>query len=91
MLKEDLEVTRMRGYALDRQEHELETYCIGAPIFDQHGTPIGACSISGRDSQIVANRMFELGAEVTRVAGEISRRMGYVPARPSQVRRGMKG
>ncbi|NDJ61382.1 MAG: IclR family transcriptional regulator [Chloroflexi bacterium] len=76
----DLEATRARGYAVDDQEHEPETYCLGAPIFDAQGAVIGACSISGSDPAIIAGRVRELAPKIMHTAQEISRRMGYVPA-----------
>lgn len=73
------------GFAVDRSEHEQRTYCVGAPIFNEHGRVIAACSISGADPEIVRKRLSQLSARVTDAAQEISRRMGYVPARPSQI------
>ena len=43
----DLAPTRERGYAVDRAEHVLGTYCIAAPIFDAQHQPIAAIGISG--------------------------------------------
>lgn len=43
---EDLEATRRRGYAVDRQEHMLGSFCVAAPIFGPGQTPLGAISIS---------------------------------------------
>lgn len=84
-LKEDLTVTRARGYAVDTQEHEANTFCIGAPIFDRKGQVIAACSISGASSDMVTDRLVDLSAHVVETAQEISRRMGYVPTRASSV------
>src|SRR5690606_1239181 len=41
----DLEQTRQRGYAIDNQEHEVRTFCLGAPVLDHRGHVIGSCSI----------------------------------------------
>jgi len=84
-LLKDLEETRSRGYALDIEEHEQGTYCIGAPIFNERGCVIGACSISEADPEIVRGRLPELSSRVMHTAQEISRRMGYVPSTPSRV------
>ncbi|MDK3158206.1 IclR family transcriptional regulator [Kamptonema cortianum] len=89
-LREDLLRTRARGYSVDNQEHELDTYCIGAPIFDGQGNVIGACSVSGRDPEIIGSRLEALASSVADTAQETSRRMGYVPARMSMVHRVMK-
>ena len=80
-LREELAATRARGFAIDNQEHELHTFCIGAPIFDASGRVIAACSISGADPEIVGRRLPELSQRVREVAQEASRRMGFVPSR----------
>ena len=84
-LREELAATRARGFAIDNQEHELRTFCIGAPIFDAGGRVIAACSISGADPEIVGRRLPELSQRVREVAQEASRRMGFVPARQALV------
>ncbi len=75
----ELEESRRRGYALDREEHELGTFCVGSPIFDEQGQVIGSCSISGPDPAIVAARLPDFSAAVRYTAQEVSRRMGFVP------------
>jgi DNA-binding IclR family transcriptional regulator len=82
-LNEELAKTRQRSYSLDVEEHELNTFCIGAPVFDRKGQVIGACSISGASPAIVGDRLDDLSVHVTDAAQEISRRMGYVPSRAS--------
>lgn len=85
-LRKELAVSRARGYAVDNQEHELNTFCVGAPIFNASRTVIGACSISGIDPEIAGARLPVLANSVIQTAQEISRRMGYVPERMSMVR-----
>lgn len=81
----DLEQTRQRGYAIDNQEHEMRTYCLGAAVLDQRGDVIGACSISGADREIIHRRLDDLAPQIVATAQDISRRMGYVPPTPSRV------
>jgi DNA-binding IclR family transcriptional regulator len=81
----ELEETRARGYAIDRGEHEAGLYCVGAPILDKAGQVVGACSVSGRNKEIVRGRVEELSTRVMYTAQEISRRLGYVPDRLSAV------
>lgn len=81
----DLEATRRRGFSIDNQEHELNTYCLGAPIFNAQGLVAGACSISGVDPQIIQSRQLELANLVQYTAQEISYRMGYVLPTPSKI------
>jgi len=84
-LHQELEETRARGYAIDRGEHEVGNYCVGAPILNHDGQVIGACSVSGADPEMIGGKLPEFSARVMYTAQEISRRMGYVPARLSSV------
>ncbi|OGO38478.1 MAG: hypothetical protein A2W35_17130 [Chloroflexi bacterium RBG_16_57_11] len=84
-LLEDLRATRYRGFSIDNQEHEMNTYCIGAPIFNAQGHVVGACSISGADPEITISRQLEFANLVQYTAQEISRRMGYVLPTPSKI------
>ncbi len=84
-LLQDLERVRQRGYALDAEEHELKTYCVGVAIFDGSQRVIGACSVSGNDPQIIDHRLAEIASQVRYTAQEISRRMGFVPGAASQI------
>lgn len=80
-LKQALALTRACGYAVDNQEHEAHTYCVGAPVFDERGGVLGACSVSGSDEEIVGLRLESIAASVAQTAQEISRHMGYIPPR----------
>ncbi len=84
-LWKELTETRARGYAIDRQEHEQNTYCVGAPIFDARGRVIGACSISGTDPGILGIRQADLSQRVRFMAQEAGRRMGFIPSRQALV------
>jgi len=84
-LKTELAATRARGYAIDNEEHEAATHCLGAPVFDANGRIVGACSISGTDPSLLNSRQEELSRLIMRTAHEISRRMGYVPSRISSL------
>lgn len=80
-LNAELNAIRNQGFAVDNSEHEPETYCIGAPIFNARGRVLGACSISGVDPEIVGGRLTAIAGQVVQTAQRISRHMGYVPAR----------
>ena len=45
--REELRLTRERGYALDNMESEIGTRCVAVPIKNANGLPVGAMSISG--------------------------------------------
>lgn len=82
-LHQELEDSLQRGYAVDNQEHEAGTFCLGAVIRNPQGEPIGGCSVSGTDEYIIKDPPNSLADDLLYVAQEISRRMGYVPATPS--------
>lgn len=82
-LHRELEETRARGYAIDRAEHEVSTYCVGAPILDWSGEVVAACSVSGQNVEITGGKLDDFAARVVYAAQEISRRLGYVPDSPS--------
>ena len=46
-LKQEMLVTRQRGYAVDRMEHEFGIKCVSLPIRGADGRVIAAISISG--------------------------------------------
>jgi len=83
-LRHELALTKYRGYAVDRAEHEANTFCIGAPIFGLGKHVVGACSISGADPEILGGRMDGLVESVVSAAEDVSRRMGYVPSTATQ-------
>lgn len=45
-LRADLAEVRRLGYALDDEENESTVRCLGAPVLDDEGNPLGAVSIS---------------------------------------------
>jgi DNA-binding IclR family transcriptional regulator len=78
-LRDELLLTRKRGYSVDNEEHEVRTYCLGAPIFDAKGQVIGSCSISGRNPDILGAKLDYYVTSIRQASHEISRHMGFVP------------
>lgn len=78
-LKEDLEKTRTRGYAVDRAEYMQGMYCVGSPIFDYRGFPIGAISVSSMSETILDDSEEQVQLELMRASMEISGYFGYTP------------
>jgi IclR family acetate operon transcriptional repressor len=70
----DLEESRSRGYALDREEFEDGVGCIAA-IITQKGQVVGAMSISGPSSRILGAHTERLAAEIVRGAAVISQQL----------------
>ena len=54
-LRNELEIIRRNGYAVDDCEHELGVYCLAAPVFDASGNPIAGLSISGSELYVKPN------------------------------------
>ena len=75
----ELKKTRERGYAEDREEFLIGVSCMGAPIFDHTGLPVGSISISGNEAELYGNNMSRLVSDLKRIATEISYKMGFVP------------
>jgi DNA-binding IclR family transcriptional regulator len=82
-LIKDIEMTRGRGYSLDRGEYLVGMACIGAPIYDRFHKAIGSVSLSGSPKKVLKSNIEEKAQRLIEVAAEISRNMGYLPeARP---------
>lgn len=79
-LADDLRETRLRGYAIDREEAVAGLGCLGAPIFERTGKVAGSISLSGRSQRVFGKNMEALADDLVRTASEISQYMGYFPA-----------
>ncbi|MEG1584241.1 MAG: IclR family transcriptional regulator [Anaerovorax sp.] len=82
--REDLEsrlrVVREKGYSKDDEEFVGGLISFGAPIFDYHGKPVAAISVSCpkyRYEESVDKNYFS--SRVVQVALEISKQLGYRP------------
>ncbi len=77
-LREILEETKQRGYSIDDEEYVIGLICFGAPIFDYHGNPIAAISISCPKYRYVESKHLEMYANyILAAASKISEQMGY--------------
>lgn len=82
-LERSLQDIRERGFATDNEEHEVGTFCIGAPFYEAENRVAGAISISGRNPDLLAGLLSERSQMVVQAAQAISARLGYVESRPS--------
>ncbi len=78
-LREDLERTRQRGYAVDLEEFIQGIRCVAVPIRSAAGAAVGALSLSGSVFQVRDDTVERFGALLQDAAYEISGRLGYIP------------
>lgn len=76
-LREELDKTRERGYALDNEEIVIGIGCVAAPVFAFSNQVIAAISISGNADLILRQRRDECIADVKQAARSIAYGMGY--------------
>jgi IclR family KDG regulon transcriptional repressor len=76
-MKTELERVRSRGFAEDDEESMAGAYCVGAPVLDSGGAPVGAISISGPTTRfergLAGNAIAQLQAAIAKIRTE----MGY--------------
>jgi DNA-binding IclR family transcriptional regulator len=81
-LQEELKQVRRQGYAVDRGEHEVEVWCVAAPIFDMIGDAVAALSISGPAGRMAPlEENCALVQKAKKTARTISIKLGFSPDR----------
>lgn len=80
ILEQDLETSRARGFAVDRDEKSLGMRCIAAPVYDANGEAVAGISVSGPTSRISDDDIARLGDQVAKAARDLSAAMGAVVA-----------
>jgi IclR family KDG regulon transcriptional repressor len=75
-LKENLQLVRERGWALDDQENEPHIRCVGAPVRDIEGKVCAAISISGLATRFDGEYLFKLSEDVMIAAKKLSEKIG---------------
>src|SRR5712692_11612999 len=71
-LKQELEMIRQQGYAIDNGEQEEGVRCIAAAVYDPRGKVIAALSISGPGSRLDSRRIPTLLPHLKRISAAIS-------------------
>jgi DNA-binding IclR family transcriptional regulator len=71
-LREELEATRQRGYAIDDEEFEDGIRAVSAPIRDIDGNVIAALSMPGPINRMLPQRMSEIVDALVETANAIS-------------------
>jgi DNA-binding IclR family transcriptional regulator len=79
-LRDELALTRARGYATSYEELEAFLHAVGAPIFDHAGRAVAAISISGPAARMPREREAALATPVVAACRAISEELGFRPA-----------
>ncbi|MGB8451331.1 MAG: IclR family transcriptional regulator [Anaerocolumna sp.] len=74
-LRDELQITKMRGYAVDNMEHEFGVKCVALPIFDARGKVVAALSVSGASIEFTDNRIIETAELEKQYVQKIERRI----------------
>jgi IclR family acetate operon transcriptional repressor len=76
-LRDELERTRLRGYATDNEENEIGARCIGVPILDGAGLPLAGISVSGPTARMNDDVLDAMSKRLWEASREISSNLGY--------------
>ncbi len=74
-IKQDLALSKERGYAIDNCEHEDGVRCVGVPVTDRNGNLIGAISASGPVSLVTDENLKTISQKLLTAAFEIRSRL----------------
>ena len=78
--RQELELTKSRGYAVSQGERVEGVSCVAAPIFDATGKILGAITISGPSTRFSEQKIREYGELLMRNTEQISQAMGKLPS-----------
>jgi DNA-binding IclR family transcriptional regulator len=78
-LLDELAEVRARGYAIDNEELNPGTKCVGAPIRNSSGRVFAAMSVSGLARRFTDERIEAFSKLVTHYADAVSTQLGYRP------------
>jgi DNA-binding IclR family transcriptional regulator len=81
-LLSELSRIRARGYAIDNQEMVMGVFCVGVPIFDRFGRPVGALSVSGSTPKVPGDEVLPVVKRLQDACGHVSKRLGYAGVWP---------
>lgn len=75
-LRDDIALTRERGFAVDDEEHEIGLRCVAALVFNEFGETMAAISISGPATRISSSSIPRFGALLRQKAAGITAKLG---------------
>ena len=76
-IRDRLEMVRQNGYAVEDEESEEGTRCIAAPVRQADGGIVASIGLAGPRLRMKKRLFPSLIPQVTSVANQISRQMGY--------------
>lgn len=78
-VRDQLAVTRERGYAMGHNELIQGAYAVAAPFFDHEGEVAGSIGVFGPDVRLTERRVHEFGVYLQGLAAGLSQTLGYAP------------
>ncbi len=75
-LREQLEVTRARGYAMGHNELIQGAYAVAVPFFDRSGAVAGSLGVFGPDVRLTEARVHEFGVALKDMGKTLTRHLG---------------
>jgi DNA-binding IclR family transcriptional regulator len=75
-LREQLEITRERGYAMGHNELIQGAYAVAAPFFDSNGAVAGSLGVFGPDVRLTESRIHEFGHYLRGLGARLSETLG---------------
>jgi DNA-binding IclR family transcriptional regulator len=76
-LRAEIAAIRARGYSVDREEIVMGVFCVGVPILDRRGLPVGAISVSGTTPKAPGPDLEPLVERLFDAARAVSQRLGH--------------
>jgi len=76
----ELDMARVRDFAMDNQECELGARCVAAPIRDYSGKVVAAISVSGPVNRMTPEKVAKVASQVKDAAEQISKKLLYARA-----------
>jgi DNA-binding IclR family transcriptional regulator len=78
-LREQIVITRERGYAMGHNELIQGAYAVAAPFFDGTGSVAGSLGVFGPDARLTEARVHEFGHFLRGLAARLSETLGGPP------------
>jgi DNA-binding IclR family transcriptional regulator len=77
-LRDELRLTRQRGFAISEQEYEKDIHAVAAPILNDDSYPLMVIAIVGPSFRMPHERMMVLGQSIQAAIETITREVGLV-------------